>query len=132
MTGDFSLSEVHTWIGLCLPGIPPHVGGAGGGEGEGEGVELFYENCYSGSVLAVKYRKGWVQLASDNLSTLSILKELMSREAIQKKLAININFSYSPTTIPAFLARLRPKARSFVFSAISRGSDRCAGGAAAA
>ena len=103
LTGSFSLAEIHTWLSLCLPGLPPHVPPLQ----RDECVELMYDNVYTRSPLRVQYKKGHCALTSDNLSALSTVKEIVSREAVQKKAQLNIQLSYQPLSIPHFLTRLR-------------------------
>ena len=112
ITGSFSLSDLHTWLSLCLPGIPPHTGGGGGVGGVADGpadLELSYEHVYTGSVLGCKYRKGYCRLESDYLSALSVLKEWISGQALGKKVQLQIGVGYDARTVPAFLARMRGK-----------------------
>ena len=103
LSGSFSLAEIHTWLSLCLPGLPPHVPVLQ----RDECVELLYDNVYTRSPLRVAYKKGHCALTSDNLSALSSVKELVSREAVGKKAALNIQLHYQPLSVPHFLTRLR-------------------------
>ena len=103
LTGTFSLAEIHTWLSLCLPGLPPHVPPLQ----RDECLDLMYENVYTRSPLRVAYKKGHCALTSDNLSALSTVKEVVSREAVQKKAQLNIQLAYQPLSVPHFLTRLR-------------------------
>ena len=110
LTGSFSLAEIHTWLSLCLPGLPPHVPPLQ----RDECLDLYYDNVYTRSPLRVQYKKGHCTLTSDNLSALSTVKDVVSREAVQKKSQLNIQLSYQPLSIPHFLGRLRSELDHFL------------------
>ena len=102
LSGQFSLAEAHTWLTLCLPDIPPHTPSV-------SSSDLYYQNVYSHGLLYIRYGKGQLQLDSDNLSALLIIKEVISREAIIKKIHVDFQFAYNNATVPQFLGRLRTR-----------------------
>ena len=110
LTGSFSLAEIHTWLSLCLPGLPPHVPTLQ----RDECIDALYDNVYTHSPLRLQYKKGHCALTSDNLSALATVKDVVSREALQKKAQLNIQLAYQPLSIPHFLNRLRSELDHFL------------------
>ena len=76
---------MNTWLSLLLPDIPPRV--------TSESVICKYKSTYLNTVLYCEYSKGRTSFYSDNVSTISALKEGVSKEATN--LRININFNLS-------------------------------------
>ncbi|CAM9167863.1 unnamed protein product [Discosporangium mesarthrocarpum] len=101
LTGSFSLAVIHDWIGMCLPGVPPIPSGA---------EELIhFQNVYTGSVLSVEYRKGEALVRSDSVSSVAIIKELVSREATARRMHISDNFQGNKESVPHMLRLIHPK-----------------------
>ncbi|XP_056636880.1 Bardet-Biedl syndrome 7 protein homolog [Diorhabda sublineata] len=90
--GSFSLGEIHSWINQCLPEVPekPQVT---------EKTILAFKLCLLDSVLQCTYQKGEAEFISDNISTISILKENISYEATKKKIKLDISTSLSDESI---------------------------------
>jgi len=108
-TGSFSLYQVHDWIRTCLPDVPQNPTSAVDSEDvEGEKVtrQLWFENVLTKSVLIVRYCAGLAVIESDSVSTIAIMREVVSAEANRRKVAINIKFSIDPKSTPRFLRKL--------------------------
>lgn len=59
--------------------------------------------------LCKNFRKGEATFRSDNISTISILKDVLSKEATKKKQNLNIKCDLNEDSIPNVLHRLHPK-----------------------
>lgn len=99
--GDFSMLQVHDWIGMCLPEVPVKV--------EEDEMTLYFQNTYTGSMLICKYRKGEVSFESDSISTLAILKQSITMEATGRKITVKMHVEVNDESITRFLNLLRPK-----------------------
>jgi Bardet-Biedl syndrome 7 protein len=84
--GNFSQGEMQSWIGKCLPEVPERVNSA-------EENILIFKNALVGTFLKCRYWKGEAEFASDNISTISILKDFISKEATNKHIKIEISLS---------------------------------------
>ena len=81
--GKFSQGEMHSWIGKCLPEVPDKV--------SGEENILYFKNVLVGTILVCKYWKGEADFRSDNISTISILKDFITKEATKKHIKIELS-----------------------------------------
>ncbi|XP_018568735.1 Bardet-Biedl syndrome 7 protein homolog [Anoplophora glabripennis] len=100
--GGFSLAEIHSWVGQCLPEVPekPQIS---------ERTILWFKSCFLDTVLECSYLKGDAEFKSDNVSTISILKENISAEATKKKIKVDINSFISEESINSVLKLLENK-----------------------
>jgi len=86
LRGNFSQGEMHSWISKCLPEVPGKV------NANDENV-LIFKNVFIGSFLVCKYYKGEAEFKSDNVSTISILKDFITKEATTKHIKIELSMS---------------------------------------
>uniref|UniRef100_A0A5K4F8K6 Bardet-Biedl syndrome 7-like protein n=1 Tax=Schistosoma mansoni TaxID=6183 RepID=A0A5K4F8K6_SCHMA len=100
LTGNFSLTEMHNWLSMCLPETPerPTLIKSGTSQAKNndnqnieEFAQLFYKSIYLKSQLKCIYAKGYANLQSDNLTTIAILKDVLTKEATRKKIQLTIN-----------------------------------------
>ncbi|XP_068907330.1 Bardet-Biedl syndrome 7 protein homolog isoform X2 [Tenebrio molitor] len=100
--GTFSLAEIHTWLSQCLPEVPekPQIS---------ENTELYFESTLLGTILQGTYQKGEAFFKSDNVSTISILKEFLTKEATKKKIKIEISSSINDESINHVIKLIEPK-----------------------
>jgi Bardet-Biedl syndrome 7 protein len=100
LTGDFSLSEVHSWVGSCLPSVTPRL--------NTEESTIAFTSTFLNTVLLCEYRQGSGVFKSDSISVISILKEVITKEATQRKTMININLNIKDTSVDSYLLLLKP------------------------
>eukprot|EP00698_Gefionella_okellyi_P026192 TRINITY_DN9896_c0_g1_i1.p1 TRINITY_DN9896_c0_g1~~TRINITY_DN9896_c0_g1_i1.p1 ORF type:complete len:718 (-),score=186.21 TRINITY_DN9896_c0_g1_i1:1083-3236(-) len=98
--GTFTLGEMHSWVALCLPEIPEKV--------TVDEILYHFKSAFLGTLLVCQYRKGEALFRSDNISTLSMIKEIISKEATRRNAVINIHFSLNDKSIPHILTLLHP------------------------
>ncbi len=92
LTGPFSLGEVHSWIGHILPNVPEqpaNVSDLPSSDGGGTNT-LYFKSTFVATELEVVYRRGEAVFRSDNISTISVLKEVLSKETSSKKVLVKI------------------------------------------
>jgi Bardet-Biedl syndrome 7 protein len=86
LKGNFSQGEMHSWIGNCVPEVPERVNSTD------ENV-LIFRNVFLDTYLVCKYSKGEADFRSDNVSTISILKDFLTKEATTKHIKIELQMS---------------------------------------
>ena len=82
LTGPFSKQDIHSWLGGCLPDMPPV-------SDEVESTHL-YRSTFSGLFVACTVSRGKAVLRSENISALTILKDAITAEASLRKVQIDI------------------------------------------
>jgi Bardet-Biedl syndrome 7 protein len=102
LSGSFSLNQMHSWIGKCLPDVPPHIAH--------EDVRLSFRSSFLGTVLLCEYHRGEALIMSDSVSAISIIKEVISTEATISKVHLSINLEIEPSSVISVLESIRPKA----------------------
>mmetsp|Transcript_19110 Transcript_19110/g.35489 ORF Transcript_19110/g.35489 Transcript_19110/m.35489 type:complete len:809 (+) Transcript_19110:174-2600(+) len=99
LRGSFSVNVAHEWMRACVPEIPPYV--------ESDEVKAWtFRNVFTGSILKVTYEKDLMRVESDNLSTLAIFKECVSRESMRRRVHVSDSVEVKESTIPGFLGLL--------------------------
>ena len=100
--GDFSLGEVHAWVAGCLPEVPAKL------QAEAEESLLNFRNTFLGTHLQCSYRKGEATILSDSLTSLSIMKEVLTREATARKKKLSVSVDANHSTVDQLLSRIDP------------------------
>ena len=103
LKGGFGMTVAHDWIKSCLPEVPPF-------QDDGESSkDLTFRNVFTGSLVSVTYGKDKLKVRSDNLSTLAIFKEHVSREATSRRINVSDSVEVKEETIPGFLGLLHER-----------------------
>jgi Bardet-Biedl syndrome 7 protein len=90
LKGNFSQGEMHSWIRNCLPEVPERI------HSTDENVLLF-KNVFVETFLVCKYSKGEAEFRSDNVTTISIVKDFVTKEATTKHIKIELQMSENST-----------------------------------
>ncbi|XP_055849640.1 Bardet-Biedl syndrome 7 protein homolog isoform X2 [Episyrphus balteatus] len=109
LKGQFSHSEMHNWIEQCIPEVPERLSTT-------EFPDLYFENSLIGTMLECKYSKGNAQFRSDNLSTISIIKDFLTKEATKKRIKLEINTEISESSVSHVLMLIRHSIESCIKS----------------
>ncbi|XP_054846503.1 Bardet-Biedl syndrome 7 protein isoform X1 [Eublepharis macularius] len=102
LKGQFSFAEVHSWVVFCLPEVPEKTP-------VGESISLYFQNTFLDTQLECTYRKGEAYFKSDNISTISILKDVLSKEATKRKINLNISCDINEVSVNHTLQLIHPK-----------------------
>eukprot|EP00069_Balaena_mysticetus_P019254 bmy_02485T0 len=102
LTGQFSFAELHSWVVFCLPEVPEKPPA-------GECVTFYFQNTFLDTQLESTYRKGEGVFKSDNISTISILKDVLSKEATKRKINLNISYEINEISVKHTLKLIHPK-----------------------
>lgn len=86
LKGNFSQGEMHSWISNCLPEVPERIN-------SNEENVLIFKNVFLETFLVCKYSKGEAEFRSDNISTISIMKDFVTKEATTRHIKIELAMS---------------------------------------
>lgn len=100
--GSFSVAEVHSWISDCLPDMPDRAAS----EGENE---LIFQSTFIDTVLCCRYKPNQALFLSDSVSALSVLKEVISKQATKKKTQVHISSDIKNESAFSALQLIHPK-----------------------
>lgn len=75
ITGSFKLVEVHSWVVACLPEVPARL--------QTESASFAFRNTFLDTLLLADYREGEANFRSDSLTTLAIVKEVVTKQGEQ-------------------------------------------------
>ena len=98
--GSFSLAEVHAWVVACLPEVPARL--------QGETASFAFRNTFLDTLLLTDYQKGKAEFRSDSLTTLAIVKEVVTKEATARKIQIQISVDPKESTVITLLRKIDP------------------------
>ncbi|XP_074849472.1 BBSome complex member BBS7 isoform X2 [Carettochelys insculpta] len=102
LKGHFSFAEIHSWVVFCLPEVPEKAP-------VGDSVTFYFQNTFLDTQLESTYRKGEGFFKSDNISTISILKDVLSKEATKRKINLNISYDINEASVNHTLKLIHPK-----------------------
>lgn len=102
LVGQFSFAEIHSWVVFCLPEVPEKTPA-------GENITFYFQNTFLGTQLEASYCKGEGNFKSDNISTISILKDVLSKEATKRKINLNISYEVNEDSVSHTLRMIHPK-----------------------
>lgn len=101
LTGPFSVVDMHQWLALCLNELPSRP--------TDDEMVITYRSTFVGTVLYGRYSKGTGVFRSDSIATISVIKDMVTREATARKINISINVDVKDETFPRFLELIHPK-----------------------
>ncbi|TGZ38011.1 Bardet-Biedl syndrome 7 protein [Temnothorax longispinosus] len=115
LNGNFTIAEMHAWLSLALPDVPerPHIH-------EGEAV-LVYISSFIGTVLKCKYkhaflinlllncRKGSALFLGENISTIIILRDILTKEATKRKMKLDVFCEVAEGSVSRVLELILPR-----------------------
>lgn len=100
--GSFSMRDMHGWLLNTLPEMPEVLSSATTSN------SIFFRNTFQQTVLSVRYAKGEAEFNSDSLTTLSILKDSITREATTRKVQIRLQHNMRKESVLRHLQLLHP------------------------
>lgn len=102
LVGQFSFAEIHSWVVFCLPEVPEKTPA-------GDNITFYFLNTFLGTQLEATYCKGEGHFRSDNISTISILSDVLSKEATKRKINLNISSDINEESVSHTLRMIHPK-----------------------
>jgi len=101
LVGPFTVIDMHKWLGLCVNELPSRP--------TDDEMVIAYRSTFVGTLFYGKYTKGTATFRSDSITTISVLKDLISREATEAKIHLQIKVDVKDETFPRFLELIHPK-----------------------
>jgi len=102
LVGSFSAAEIHSWVVFCLPEVPERPPA-------GEAATFCFLSTFLDTQLECHYKQGEASFKSDNISTISILKDVLTKEATKRKIRLDITYDINDDSIPHTLSLIHPK-----------------------
>ncbi|XP_035704623.1 Bardet-Biedl syndrome 7 protein homolog [Folsomia candida] len=102
INGTFSAVEMHSWLSNCIPEMPARA------PSSGEAAITFLSTFFD-TILHCTFSKGTAEFKSDNVSTISILKDWITKEATNKKINLDIDCEFNDESVLHTLQLIRPK-----------------------
>ncbi|KAJ8676518.1 hypothetical protein QAD02_012305 [Eretmocerus hayati] len=107
LAGGFSMAEMHAWLALALPDVPerPPIQ-----EDESEAM-MIYSSTFVGTLLKCKYKKGGASFFSENISTIIILRDILTREATKRKIKLDVFCDVAEASVSRVFELIVPRIR---------------------
>ncbi|KAK0159968.1 hypothetical protein PV328_007422 [Microctonus aethiopoides] len=106
LSGGFTVAEMHAWLSLALADIPerPYL--------QDNEVTLNYVSTIAGTILKCKYKKGSAVFMGENISTIIILRDLLTKEATKRKIKLDVYCNVEDETVRRILELIHPRLES--------------------
>lgn len=101
LTGPFTVTDMHQWLSMCVNELPSRP--------TEDEMTIAFRSTFVGTMLVGKYTKGTASFKSDSIMTISVLKDLITREATARKISVQINVEVKDQTFRRFLELMHPK-----------------------
>ncbi|XP_078044323.1 BBSome complex member BBS7 isoform X1 [Augochlora pura] len=103
LIGSFTVAEMHAWLSLTLPNVPerPHLQ-------DGEAT-LTYISSFVGTTLKCTYKKGNAIFLGENISSIIILRDILTREATKRKIKLDVFCGIAEGSISRVLELVLPR-----------------------
>lgn len=103
--GNMPVSVVHEWVQSIFPDVPPRLGE----DSNEQSFSYWFKNNFTGAVTSCEFRKNEINFASENASTIAIIKENITRLANYRRTNVEESMSTSEGSIASFLGLIRVK-----------------------
>lgn len=102
IAGNFSYSDGVQWIANCLPNVSASQSEIS------QQATFFFKSCFTQTYLILEVRSKLVTVKSDNLSAITIVKDQLSLDASNRKLALDIKSDLNEDSVFHMLSILNP------------------------
>ncbi|KAL7306843.1 hypothetical protein TKK_0001004 [Trichogramma kaykai] len=105
LTGGFSMAEMHAWLALSLPEVPerPSI------KAEEAEASLLYRSTAVGTIVKCRYRKGVANFQSENITSIILLRDILTKEATKRKIKLEVYFDVSEASMSRVIELIYPK-----------------------
>ncbi|KNC54987.1 bardet-Biedl syndrome 7 protein [Thecamonas trahens ATCC 50062] len=107
LSGDVALSQLFAWVSLALPNMPDRMGSVADGS-----LTYYFKSVYLGTALVVEMGprpSTWARFTSESPSTISILREVIAREANTRSLQLSMQVEMGASAVSHVLNIIRPR-----------------------
>ncbi|OAD57989.1 Bardet-Biedl syndrome 7 protein [Eufriesea mexicana] len=103
LIGNFTVAEMHAWLSFALPDVPerPHL--------EDGKATLTYVSSFIGTLLKCIYKKGSAIFLGENISSIIILRDILTREATKRKIKLDVFCDVAEGSISRVLELIFPQ-----------------------
>jgi len=101
LVGPFTVTDMHKWLSLCINELPTRP--------TDDEMVIAYRSTFVGTTFFGRYSKGSAIFRSDSITTINVLKDLISRNATEAKIHLSIKVDVKDETFPRFLELIHPK-----------------------
>ena len=101
--GGFTGKQIHSWLYKCFFDVSEIL------TRNDWPIRVAYEHAYVGTVLVLEYEEGSVSCRSQNISSLVLVKNFITRQATESKVQLQIDISVQPPSVARMLELLHPK-----------------------
>ncbi|KAI3389958.1 hypothetical protein SNEBB_008011 [Seison nebaliae] len=99
--GQFSIQQPHSWLLLILPKLTTNTP-------QNSTQLVHYINTFLQTHLYIQFNENKLEFFSDNISTITILKDAVSRQATLASVKLKINFHISQIALEKTLEKVHP------------------------
>lgn len=110
ITGQFSLSEAYSWLYYTLPEISEKLSNPA----NESRIEFTFQSTLVNTRLQIELTEGRMYFESDSVSTISILKDFLTREATRRSIPVELKLDLSRSTVNAVLVTIYAKLRVLI------------------
>ena len=110
ITGQFSLSEAYSWLYFTLPEIPEKLSNPA----NESRIEFSFQSTLVNTRLQIELTEGRMYFESDSVSTISILKDFLTREATRRSIPIELKLDLKRSTVNAVLTTIYAKLKALI------------------
>ncbi|EYC05785.1 hypothetical protein Y032_0080g1357 [Ancylostoma ceylanicum] len=102
-SGSFSLAEAHSWLSLIVPGVPTKPPPT-------DSVTVNYQSTSNAATqLQATYSRGSISFRSDSVSTIAIIREIISEETTNRQIKVQISCDLNDDSIDHCLKLMHPR-----------------------
>lgn len=110
ISGQFSLNEAYSWLCFTLPEIPDKINNLMGDNR----IEFTFQSTLVGTYLKLELNEGRMYFESDNVSTISILKDFITREATRRSVPVELKLDLNRSTVNVVLTAIYMKLKVLI------------------
>ncbi|WKX93230.1 hypothetical protein Q1695_010909 [Nippostrongylus brasiliensis] len=102
-SGNFSLAEAHSWLSMIVPGVPTKPPPT-------DSVTANYQSSSNaGTQLQAIYSRGSITFRSDSISTIAIIRDIISEETTSRQIKVQISCDLNDASVNHCLKLLHPR-----------------------
>lgn len=108
--GDFSLKQAYDWLFHCLPEVPAQIASST----SKSSYEYHFKSTLYSTFVSCIVRKGKLNFKSDSVSSISIIKDFITRDATSKSIPVQVDNDLKVASVIRVLKLLHPVALKLI------------------
>ncbi|KAL4003252.1 hypothetical protein ACH3XW_6820 [Acanthocheilonema viteae] len=102
LTGNFSIAEAHHWLNLLVSEIPDRTPPQ-------DSITYNFSSILIDTQMQATYSRGSAVFYSDNISTIAIIHDVLSKEVTKRQVRVDIQYDLNEQSVLHVLQLLHPK-----------------------